>query len=121
MAFYVVYIMEAHPLDAWQDEDNQKDKIAIASPKTVAERCAVESTCATKLALRIPAIIDDLQNSTEAAYTAWPDRLYLIDRDGRVAYKSKPGPFGFKPAEMEVILKKLLAAPVAPAQVSQYK
>ena len=72
--------MEAHPVDAWQDEDNQKDKISVASPKTLAERCAVEGACATKLALRIPAIIDDLANSTEEAYTAWPDRLYVIDR-----------------------------------------
>ncbi len=101
--------MEAHALDAWQDEDNQKDKVAVASPKTLAERCAVEGTCATKLALRIPAIIDNLSNTTEHAYTAWPDRLYVIDTDGRIAYKSRPGPFGFKPAQMEEVLKKLLS------------
>ena len=118
-AFYVVYIMEAHALDAWQDEDNQKDKVSVASPKTLAERCAVEGTCATKLALRIPAVIDDLANSTEDAYTAWPDRLYVIDADGRVAYKSKPGPFGFKPADMEVVLKRILPTPPAPTQVTQ--
>ena len=99
--------MEAHALDAWQDEDNQKDKISVASPRTLAERCAVEGTCATKLALRIPAVIDDLKNSTEEAYTAWPDRLYVVDRDGRIAYKSKPGPYGFKPPEVEKTLKRL--------------
>jgi hypothetical protein len=117
----VVYIMEAHALDAWQDEDNQKDKISVATPKTLAERCAVEGTCATKLALRIPAVIDDLANSTEEAYTAWPDRLYVIDLEGRVAYKSKPGPFGFKPTEMEVVLKQVLSVPAAAAQVTQVR
>ena len=106
-------------MDAWQDDDNQKDKISVASPKTLAERCAVEGTCATKLALHIPAVIDDLQNSTEAAYAAWPDRLYLIDREGRVAYKSKPGPYGFKTGELESALKGTLATPVAPNQVTQ--
>ncbi len=111
--------MEAHALDAWQDEDNQKDKISVASPKTLAERCAVEGTCAAKLALRIPAVIDDLANSTEEAYTAWPDRLYVIDLDGRVAYKSKPGPFGFKPAAMEEVLKRVLSSFSAPTQVTQ--
>jgi len=115
----VVYILEAHPVDAWEDEDNQKEKISVASPKTLAERCAVEGACATKLALRIPAIIDDLENSTEEAYTAWPDRLYLIDRDGRVVYKSKPGPFGFKPAEVEVALKRILHVSAVPAQITQ--
>ena len=111
--------MEAHALDAWQDDDNQKDHVSIASPKTLAERCAVEGTCATKLALRIPALIDDLANTTEEAYTAWPDRLYVIDIHGRVAYKSKPGPFGFKPAKMEEVLKKVLSASPAPAHVAQ--
>ena len=110
--------MEAHPVDAWQDEDNQRDKISVKSPTTFAERCDVEGSCATKLALRIPAIIDNLDNSTEQAYTAWPDRLYVIDRDGRVAYKSKPGPYGFKPAEAEKALVRLLTASGASAQTS---
>ena len=113
--------MEAHAIDAWEDEDNQKDKIVVASPKTLAERCLVEGTCATKLALRIPAIIDNLANSTEGAYTAWPDRLYVIDVEGRVAYKSKPGPFGFKPAEMEEVLKRILPTPPAQTQVTQVR
>ena len=104
-----------------RDEDNQKDKISVASPKTLAERCQVEGACATKLALRIPAIIDNLENSTEEAYTAWPDRLYLIDREGGVAYKSKPGPYGFKPAEVEVALKGVLLAPAALTQVTQVR
>jgi type I thyroxine 5'-deiodinase len=33
--------------------------------------------------------------------------LYLIDRDGKVVYKSKPGPFGFKPDQLEAAIKKL--------------
>ena len=32
--------------------------------------------------------------------------LYLIDRNGRVAYKSKPGPFGFKPDELKAAIQK---------------
>jgi hypothetical protein len=119
VAFYVVYILEAHPVDAWQDEDNQKEKIAFSSPATLAERCAVEGVCATKLGLRIPAVIDNLQNTTEAAYTAWPDRLYVIDRKGRVAYKSKPGPFGFKPAEVEQALGRMFPTPSMSAPTSQ--
>jgi type I thyroxine 5'-deiodinase len=113
--------MEAHAFDAWQDEDNLKAKISVASPKTLAERCSVEGTCATKLALRIPALIDDLTNSTEKAYTAWPDRLYVIDAEGRVAYKSKPGPFGFKSDQMEDALKRVLNTPSAPAQVTRVR
>ena len=106
----MVYILEAHPIDAWQDEDNQKDKIEVVSAKTEAERCETAQSCVTKLALEIPPLVDDFSNSTEIAYTGWPDRLYVIDRAGKVAYKSLAGPYGFKPAEVEAALKILLPA-----------
>ena len=80
----------------------------------------MEGTCATRLALRIPALIDNLSNATEDAYTAWPDRLYVIGRDGRVVYKSKPGPFGFKPAEVELALKGILPPHADAAQIAAH-
>jgi hypothetical protein len=107
----VVYILEAHPIDAWQDDDNVKAKISVTSAKSLDDRCAVAGTCVTKLNIEIPAVVDNLANSTEAAYTAWPDRLYVIGQDGLVAYKSKPGPYGFKSAEVEAALKRILPAP----------
>jgi type I thyroxine 5'-deiodinase len=61
-----------------------------------------------KLNLAIPALVDGVDNTTEQAYKGWPDRLYVIDKNGNVAYKSAPGPFGFRPAQMEQVLKKVL-------------
>jgi type I thyroxine 5'-deiodinase len=52
-------------------------------------------------------VLDEFGNSTEKAYTGWPDRIYLIDQNGRVAYKSKPGPFGFKASELSAALANL--------------
>ena len=60
--------------------------------------------CVRKLGIKIPAVLDEFGNSTESAYTGWPDRMYLIDANGRVAYKSKPGPFGFKSAELKTAI-----------------
>jgi hypothetical protein len=37
-----------------------------------------------------------------------PDRLYLLDRGGRVAYKGGRGPMGFKPGELEQSIVMLL-------------
>jgi Iodothyronine deiodinase len=62
-----------------------------------------------RLALKIPAVLDEFGNSTEHAYTGWPDRMYVIDSAGKVAYKSKAGPFGFKPTELEAALSQTLA------------
>jgi type I thyroxine 5'-deiodinase len=59
-----------------------------------------------KLGIHIPAVLDEFGNSTEQAFTAWPDRLYLLDAQGHVAYKSRPGPFGFHPDELRAALVK---------------
>ena len=109
MAFYAVYILEAHPSDVWQMQSNIKDNVVFASPKDEAERSDVAGTCVRKLGIKFPALIDGFDNSVEKAYTGWPDRLYLIDARGRVAYKSAPGPFGFKPDDLKTSLGKTLA------------
>ena len=36
-----------------------------------------------------------------SAVSGMPDRLYMLDTDGRVIFKSGRGPFGFRPAELE--------------------
>jgi len=106
-AFYVVYIEEAPSRDLWQMESNVRQNVVFANPKSFEEREAVASSCVRNLHLEIPAVVDDIRNLTEAAYTGWPDRLYVIDRDGRVQYKSAPGPFGFHPADMKPVLQRL--------------
>jgi len=106
-AFHVVYIQEAHPIDAWQDDDNLKDDVLVKSTTTEEERAEIAGICLAKLSIELPALVDDPDNRVERAYTAWPDRLYVIDRDGRVAFKSAAGPFGFKPAAVEEALKRL--------------
>lgn len=88
-------------------ESNVRQKVVFALPTSFEERGAVAESCVRNLHIEIPAVLDNFGNSTEAAYTGWPDRLYLIDRDGHVVYKSRPGPFGFRPEELAAALKKL--------------
>jgi hypothetical protein len=107
----VVYITEAHPSDVWQMQSNLKDKVVFTSPKTEEERAFVAGACVRKLGIEIPAVLDEFGNSTEQSYTGWPDRLYLIDATGRVAYKSKPGPFGFKSGELGNAIARVVATP----------
>ena len=89
-------------------EGNIKDNVVFASPKNEEERAYVAGACVRKLGIKLPAVLDEFGNSTEQVYTGWPDRLYLIDVQGRVAYKSKPGPFGFHPDELRAALVKAL-------------
>ena len=95
--FFIVYIKEAHPTDGWQIDDNENEDVLFAQPKTAGERREVAEACAVGLKLEIPTLIDDATDTVEQAYRALPDRLYLVGRDGRIAYKSEIGPFGFWP------------------------
>jgi peroxiredoxin len=110
VAFLVVYITEAHPSDVWQMHSNIEDKVVFASPRSEEERGFVAGACVRKLGIDIPAVLDEFGNSTEQAYTAWPDRLYLIDATGHVAYKSKPGPFGFNADELKSAVIRITQA-----------
>ena len=116
MAFYAVYIEEAHPSDIWQMSSNVHDGVIFRNPRGESERTAVAESCVRTLGIRFPALIDGMNNSVERLYTGWPDRLLLIGRDGRVVYKSSPGPFGFHPEGLEAALRKLFNKP--PIQAS---
>ena len=86
---------------------NIRDKVILRNPRSEDERFQVAESCVRTLGIRFPALIDGIDNTVERLFTGWPDRLLLIDRDGRVAYKSEPGPFGFKPEGLEAALKEL--------------
>jgi type I thyroxine 5'-deiodinase len=100
-----VYIREAHPTDIWQMTSNIREGVLFRDPRNEAERTGVAESCVRKLGIRFPALIDGMDDSVEKNYTGWPDRLYLIGRDGRVLYKSEPGPFGFHPKQLESALR----------------
>lgn len=114
----MVYILEAHPSDVWQMESNIRDKVVFASPKDETERALVAGACVRKLGIKFPAVLDEFGNTAEHDYTGWPDRIYLIDQHGRVAFKTKPGPFGFKPDDLRTALVHLVGQPATQA-VSQ--
>ncbi len=107
----MVYITEAHPSDVWQMQSNIKDQVVFASPKNEEERAYVAGACVRKLGIKFPAVLDEFGNSTERAYTGWPDRIYLIDANGRIAYKSEPGPFGFEPDKLGGALAHVVGTP----------
>ena len=108
VAFCIVYIREAHASDIWQDPDNLKDNVLYMEPKNDEERSEMGKLCVAKLGIKFPAVVDGLENKTERAYTAWPERLYVVDQDGRIVYKSGPGPYGFHPQDVADTLRKIV-------------
>ena len=110
VTFFIVYIREAHPEDGWVLEENRLAEIALSDPASLEERAAAAGACALRLQPRIPILIDDLDDSAALAYGGWPDRLYLIGADGRVAFQGGRGPDGFEPAELASAIETELGA-----------
>jgi hypothetical protein len=106
--FKIVYVREAHPSDGWQVQQNERQGVIVATPRTLEEREKAATQCSAHLELKIPIVIDNMDDKVEAAYSGWPDRIYVLDKDGKIVYKGNPGPSGFRPLEAEVALKGIL-------------
>ena len=104
-----MYIQEIHPTDGWQVRENERENVLVAQHRSIEERVAVGQSCMLKLALEIPAVVDAMDDAVARAYAAMPERLYLIGRDGRVAYKGGMGPMFFRPREWEAAIDRYLA------------
>jgi hypothetical protein len=88
--------------------ENRRSGVSVPDPTSDEERAEVASACAVNLRLQMPMAVDAVDNAVASAYGGWPDRLYLIRRDGRIAYQGGEGPFGFKPDELEQAIEREL-------------
>jgi hypothetical protein len=120
--FLMIYVREAHPTDGWKMEANTRLGVAVKQPTTLDDRVGVAGQFCQRLKPTMPVVVDEIHDPVGHAYSGMPARLYVIDRDGKVAYKSGRGPFGFRVGEMEQALMMTLldqqktadAAPSAP-------
>ncbi len=108
VAFLLVYVREAHPTDGRQVPDNIRDGALVATAKSQQEKDEHADVCVTKLDIHFPTVVDRMDNRVEMAYAGWPDRLYLVGKDGRIAYKSAIGPQGFIPSQLEEAIRKIV-------------
>ena len=104
--FLVIYIREAHPTDGWELDAGPK----MEDPKTIDERRAAAGECATAMEYGIKTYVDEMDDAVMNAYVAWPERLYLVDTDGVIAYAGGKGPGGFSPEELKEAIERLLSS-----------
>jgi len=87
---------------------NDQVGVTVDQPKTQEARNLVAGHCCQALRLAMPLLVDTINDQTNHAYSGFPDRLYLLDREGKVVYKGGRGPYGYKPSELEQTLLMLL-------------
>lgn len=102
--FLTIYIREAHPEDEWQMTSNEEEDVCYAQPKTIGQRVGIANDFIERFDFQIDLLVDPIENPADDIYAGWPERLYVIDVDGTIAYKGATGPFGFEPDEVEAWL-----------------
>jgi alkyl hydroperoxide reductase subunit AhpC len=99
MEFLLIYISEEHPVDGWELDINRNQNIAYKQPAVLTERAAIAAEFVHRHNMKFPVALDDMGNTAGSRYSAAPERLYIIDGDGVIRYRSAMGPF--KLAEVE--------------------
>lgn len=90
---------------------NEKQGVCYPQPKTFAQRLAIANDFTKRFHYGIPIAVDGIDNRAEKLYAGWPERFYVIDESGKIAYKGEPGPFGYHPEQVEAWLAKRFPGP----------
>ena len=103
--FFLIYIREAHPSDGWQTPQNLYDDVIYETPESDDARAEIAGVCQISQDIRLPMLLDGIDNDIESKYISAPIRLFAIDPDGRITFNGAPGPQGFDPETWEDALK----------------
>eukprot|EP00736_Rhodelphis_marinus_P008229 Rmarinus@m.17191 len=99
-----MYIVEAHPADGWQLEENTKDDVCFKQPRSTQDRIAVAKAFSSKFDVSVPVWVDGADNKIELAYEARPERLYVVSLNSegcwKVSYRGGVGPYQFDPVHL---------------------
>jgi Flp pilus assembly protein TadD len=106
--FLLAYLREAHPAgEAWESTINRREGIRLAEARTLAERGEHAELCRRELKIPYAAVLDGLDGRAEAAFSAFPSRVFVIDAAGTVTFSS--------PLDVESFREPALEAAIAAA------
>lgn len=88
--------------------ENVDEGVVFPAPTTWSERQQRAKECVASLGITMPCAVDTMDNKVDTAYAGWPERIFVIDRDGTIAYAGDMGPFGFDPSGARRALQALL-------------
>ncbi len=97
--FLTLYIKEAHPTDEWQMTANEKEDVCYPQPRSSAQRAAIARDFVKRFGRTLPVLVDPIEDPANALYAGWPERLYIVDEQGKIVHNGGMGPFHFDPEE----------------------
>lgn len=106
--WYMVYIQEANSVNESQADSDHEMETKIKNPKTMEKYKALADTCRRELGFSFPVLVDGMDdNKFRKAYAAWAKRIYVVDKKGKIAYKSEPISESFDPRKLGQKLRKI--------------
>ena len=102
--FWWVYIQEAHPTDGRRPSRT----VEIESHKTLVDRKEAAESCQAVSPLKVPVLLDDMEDTLAKTYSAHPERFFILGTDGKVAYAGARGPHGVDLDKLEARLVEIL-------------
>jgi hypothetical protein len=91
--FVFVYVLEAHPTDGWNTDSNRAAGVMYAQTINLEDRAKVANDWRSAYEFENPVVLDWPDNRINADYAGEPERLYVLDGDGIVTFKSEQGPY----------------------------
>ena len=85
---------------------NEREDVCYPQPRTLEHRMKIANDFVQRFRYRIPLAVDPMENPADRIYAGWPERFYIVDESGAIAYKGKTGPFGYHPEEVEAWLAR---------------
>lgn len=84
---------------------NERDDVCYAQPRTLDQRALIARDFVKRNKFTIPMVVDRMTNDADRLFGAWPERLYIIDSNGKIAFKGGMGPFEFDPEAVHTWLE----------------
>lgn len=116
LGFLMVYVREAHTSATWQSTRNEREGIALPPAATLDEKVSHAGTCARNLKIRFPVAVDGMDQKVENAFQAWPSAAFLLDKMGRIVWRSRLNEQLFDRAALESAIERMLAPAPAPGR-----
>jgi hypothetical protein len=74
--FFTIYVREPHPGENYGPHRNFEQKLKSARD------------CCDQDRIQTPILVDDLEGTVHRLYGSMPNMIYIIDKNGRIAYKA---------------------------------
>jgi iodothyronine deiodinase-like protein len=81
------------------DEIQRERRCLRRAAETLEQRIAIANDFVPRLKYPVAFGIEDMTNAANDVYSAWPERIYIIDEHGHIAYAGGMGPFNCHPEE----------------------